>query len=465
MIIEKVSEYKFKIPKQGNMKTDAYIFASEKILAKMKEDKTLIQLANVASLPSVVNYPSAMPDAHEGYGFPVGGVAAFTEIVSPGGVGFDINCGVRLLDAGLNKDDIIPKIKELAEKLFRNIPAGLGEESNIKINQNQLDQILEIGVDWAIENGYGYSEDKYKIEENGRMDGDPNTVSKTAKGRGKNQLGSLGSGNHFLEVQYVDKILNEDLAKRFNLYRGKILVMIHTGSRGLGHQVASDYIAEIVRTNKALPEKDLAYTALDSDIGQKYIKAMKSAVNFAFTNRQIITYLTREVFYDIFRIDNIKIIYDVAHNIAKIEKHKINGESREVVVHRKGATRAFPAGSLDIPEVYRNIGQPVLIPGSMGTASYLLVGSEGAMKDSFGSTCHGAGRTMSRSKAKNIFRAKSVIEKLIKQGIIVKAKTEAGVVEEVPEAYKDVDEVVEAVINNDLSKPVAKMKPIIVIKG
>lgn len=466
MDIQKVDEYKFKIPRQGHMRTDAYVFASDRLLTKMREDRTLEQLMNVASLPSIIDYPSVMPDAHEGYGFPIGGVAAFTEIVSPGGVGFDINCGVRLLDTGLDRESVMPKIRELVEKLYKNIPAGLGEDSSIRLKEDELDNVLELGVKWAVENGYAYSKDPSRIEEGGDISGAiPEYVSRTAKGRGRTQLGSLGSGNHFLEVQYVDRVLDQKLADRFGLYKGKTLVMIHTGSRGLGHQIASDYIAEIIRNNRSLPERDLAYARVDSDIGQRYLGAMRAAVNFAFTNRQILTHFVREVLYEVFRTDNIELIYDVAHNIAKIEKHKVDGEWREVIVHRKGATRAFPPGHPDIPEAYRDIGQPVLIPGSMGTASYLLVGSEGAMEQSFGSTCHGAGRTMSRSKAKQNYRADSVVKNLLKEGIIIKARTNEGIVEEVPDAYKDVDAVVETVVKNNLSRPVVRLKPIIVIKG
>lgn len=466
MIIERIDEYRYVIRKQNTMRTDAYVFASERLLNKMREDRTLEQLMNVASLPGVLNYPSVMPDGHEGYGFPVGGVAAFENIVSPGGVGFDINCGVRLLDTDLSRDEVIPKIRELSERLFKNIPAGLGEESDIRLKEAEIDQVLELGVVWAEERGYAYSKDREFIEEGGKMAGaDPSKISKTAKARGKNQLGSLGSGNHFLEVQYVDRILDEKLGEAFGLYRGKIVVMIHTGSRGLGHQIASDYIAEIVRKKRELPERDLAYAEIDSEIGQNYLGAMRGAVNYAFTNRQILTHLVREVFYEIFRVEDIGIIYDVAHNIAKIERHKVDGETRDVVVHRKGATRAFPRGHPDVPERYRAIGQPVIIPGSMGTSSYLLVGSEGSMEISFGSTCHGAGRTMSRSKAKQNYRVESVLKDLAKEGIIVRARTESGVVEEVPQAYKDVDEVVRAVSANNLSRPVARMRPLIVIKG
>ncbi len=462
MIIEKIDDYRYKIPKQGNMKTDAYVFASERLLKKMKEDKTLQQLMNVASLPSIVNYPSVMPDAHEGYGFPIGGVAAFENIVSPGGVGFDINCGVRLLNTNLNRKDVISKIRELSDRLFKNIPAG---EGNIRVSEDELDIVLSIGVKWAYEKGYAYSQDLDKIEEKGSMEGIPEYVSKTAKGRGKNQLGSLGSGNHFLEVQYVEEIYDQELAKIFNIEKDTVMVMIHTGSRGLGHQIASDYIAEIIRKDRSIPEKDLAYTYIDNEIGQRYMGAMKAAVNFAFTNRQILTHLVRETFYDVFKIDNIDLIYDVAHNIAKIEKHKIDGELKEVIVHRKGTTRSFPANHQDIPPIYRNIGQPVLIPGSMGTASYLLIGNSKSMDLSFGSTCHGAGRTMSRTKAKSNYKAENIIKDLLKKSIILKARSEEGIVEEVPDAYKNVDEVVDVVTKNGLSKPIARLIPMIVIKG
>ncbi|MCS7122403.1 MAG: RtcB family protein [Candidatus Micrarchaeota archaeon] len=465
MRVERLGEYRYIIRRQGNMRTDAYVFASERLLNKMKEDSTLEQIVNVASLPGVLKYPSVMPDGHEGYGFPVGGVAAFENIISPGGVGFDINCGVRLLDTGLSKDEIMPKIRELSDRLFKSIPAGLGE-GGIRLRDSEIDQVLELGVVWAKERGFAYTRDPEFIEENGKIDGaDPTKISKTAKARGRNQLGSLGSGNHFLEVQYVDRIFDEELAKFFGLYRGKIMVMIHTGSRGLGHQIASDYIAEIIRNNRELPERDLAYTRIDTDTGQNYLGAMRGAVNYAFANRQILTHIVREVLYETFRSENVKIVYDVAHNIAKIERHKVDGEMRDVIVHRKGATRAFPAGQQDIPEIYRSVGQPVIIPGSMGTSSYLLVGSRGSMELSFGSTCHGAGRVMSRNKARQTYRAESVLKDLAKEGIIIRARTDSGVVEEVPQAYKDVDEVVRVVFENDLSRPVAVMRPLVVIKG
>ena len=453
MEIIKINDHKFIL--KG--KIDAIIYASEKLLKKIKEDNTLVQLKNMTELPGLFKNPLIMPDAHEGYGFPIGGVAAFDledGIVSPGGVGFDINCGVRVLKSNITKDQIN---KEFAESLFKNIPAGLGENSKIRLSEDELDIAVSIGLKWAEEKGYAYSIDKEYIEENGQMEGIPEYVSKTAKARGRTQLGSLGSGNHFIEVQYVEKILDEDLAKRLGLFKNQVLVMIHSGSRGFGHQVASDYILEIIRNFRDM-ERDLAYVKLNHPIAERYLGAMRAAVNYAFLNRQLITYFTREVFYEYFK-EELQILYDVAHNIAKIEEHF----GKKVLVHRKGATRSFWKNHPEL-KAYKDIGQPVLIPGSMGTASYILIGKEGS-KESFGSTCHGAGRVMSRTKAKQQFKAHTIINNLAKEGIIVKSKTKEGVVEEAPEVYKDVDEVIRVVEANQLSKAVVRLRPIIVVKG
>ncbi|NPA22626.1 MAG: RtcB family protein [Candidatus Micrarchaeota archaeon] len=468
MEIVKITPYLFKMKKTGRMRTEALIFATEKLLQKIKQDRTLQQLQNVASLPGIVGNALLMPDAHEGYGFPIGGVAAFDReegIVSPGGVGFDINCGVRLLKTPLTKEEIKPVQEELAQQLFRTIPSGVGETGHLRLSVSELDLVAELGVKWAEEEGYAFKEDRERIEEYGRMEGaDPSKISKTAKKRGKNQLGTLGSGNHFLEVQYVESILDEERAKKLGLFPGQVVVMIHTGSRGFGHQIASDYISLFLRENPDIPDPDLAYLPLKHDLAWDYIAAMKGAVNFAFTNRQIITHFTREVFRRMFNVE-MELLYDVAHNIAKFEKHKVNGEEKEVLIHRKGATRAFPKGRPELPALYRDIGQPVIIPGSMGTASYVLLGREESLDVSFGTTCHGAGRVLSRRKATQMYKGEKLIKELAKEGIILKPKTLRGAAEEAPGAYKDIDEVIKTVVENKISYGVARLRPLAVIKG
>ncbi len=468
MELVKLSPYLFKMKKTGRMKTDALIFATEKLLNKIKQDRTLQQLKNVASLPGIVGNALLMPDAHEGYGFPIGGVAAFDSkdgIVSPGGVGFDINCGVRLLKTPLTRQDIEKEKKELAEELFKRIPSGVGETGFLKLSVDELDLVAELGVKWAEEEGYTYKDDRLKIEEYGFMEGaNAEKISKTAKKRGKNQLGTLGSGNHFLEVQYVESVLDEEKAKQLGLFEGQVVVMIHTGSRGFGHQIASDYISMFLKENPDIPDPDLAYLPLSHSLAWDYIEAMRGAVNFAFTNRQIISYFTRQVFERYFNVE-MPLLYDVAHNIAKFENHKVEGETKEVLIHRKGATRAFPKGKPELPSLYQDIGQPVLIPGSMGTNSYVLLGREESLDVSFGTTCHGAGRVLSRRKATQMYKGQTLIKELAKEGILLKPKTLRGAAEEAPGAYKDIDEVIKTVINNKISYGVAKLRPLIVIKG
>ncbi len=475
MIIEKITDYKYRIPKSNFpfMRVDGIVYADETLLEAIKNDKTIEQIANTASLPGIVGYSLGMPDAHQGYGFAIGGVAAVDlkeGVVSPGGIGYDINCGVRLLATDLEFDDIKSKIEELVKQLFHEIPSGTGRGGDLKLSYAELDEVMKLGIDWAIQNKFARPEDKDFIEENGRLpNANPDMVSSKAKERGRDQLGTLGSGNHFAEVQIVQEIFDEETAKGFGLYKNQIVVLIHTGSRGLGHQVCTDYLKEMDAAMKnygiKVPDRELACVPIDSKEGKRYLQAMASAANFAFNNRQLITYNVRNVFKRLFKTDKISIVYDVCHNIAKIEEHNVFGKKIKVLVHRKGATRAFPKGHPALPEVYREIGQPVIIPGSMGTYSYVLVGTEKAMEETFGSTCHGAGRTLSRHKAKKMMSADEAVSKLRERGVYIQATTKSGITEEIPEAYKNVSQVVEVVHQAGISKKVAKLKPIGVIKG
>ncbi|MGB9709133.1 MAG: RtcB family protein [Infirmifilum sp.] len=478
--LRKITEYLWEIPptyKHG-MRVPGLVIADEVLIAKMKEDLTLEQVANVAFLPGIYKYSIVLPDGHQGYGFPIGGVAAFDSeegVLSPGGVGYDINCGVRVLRTDLSEQEVRPRLRELAETLFRKVPSGLGSTSGLELSFSELDKVLEEGVSWAISHGYGWKDDPLHIEERGRMEGaDANAVSREAKQRGRNQLGTLGSGNHFLEVQKVDKIYDPDIAKVLGIEReGQITVMIHTGSRGLGHQVASDYLKIMERLipkyKLPLPDRELVSVPATSDEAQRYFSAMKAAANFAWTNRQIITHQVRESFRSVFKRDpdalGLRIIYDVAHNIAKLEEHVVDGKRVKVYVHRKGATRAFPPGHPEIPADYKSIGQPVLIPGSMGTASYILVGTTKAMEMTFGSSPHGAGRMQSRAEARRSVRGQEIKNELENRGIVVRAASLAVVAEEAPDAYKDVDRVVLVADAVGIAKKVVRMVPIAVVKG
>ena len=473
---KKISESVFEIPKTGKMKVPVKIFASEKLLNELKRDKSLQQGINVASLPGIYKASMMMPDAHQGYGFSIGGVAAIDYeqgCLSPGGIGFDINCGVRLLTTPLKKTDVEPKIKELLESLFRNVPSGVGSESFIRLSDAELDAVLNKGAEWAVDHGYGFKEDLEHCEEGGRMKAaDAGKVSHRAKARGRKQLGSLGAGNHFLEVQVVEKIYDKKIAQVFGIKEeGQITVMIHCGSRGLGHQVCSDYLRKMEEADpelmQSLPEKDLIYAKAGTQLAKDYFGAMAASANFAWANRHIIAHQVRKSLKEVFGIEpkDVKTVYDVAHNIAKIEEHEIDGEKKKVYLHRKGATRSFPPGSPEIPKDYREVGQPVLLPGSMGTASYLLVGTETAMKESFGSTAHGAGRVMSRSAAIRQFRGEQVKQELEKKHIYIKSKSWKGICEEAPQVYKDVDEVVKVSHDAGIGNLVAKVVPLGVIKG
>jgi tRNA-splicing ligase RtcB len=476
---KKIGEYQYQIDADSNlgMKVPVRIYADESLLQKMLSDRTIMQARNVSCIPGIVGHSIVLPDGHEGYGFPVGGVAAMDAeegMISPGGVGYDINCGVRLLRSNLTEQTVRSKLKELVTDLFSSVPSGVGSKGAVKLSPSELDEVLVKGVDWAIDHGYGSSNDSDVCEENGQIqNADPNKVSDRARKRGAPQLGSLGSGNHFLEVQKVAEIHDEEAANRMGIKEGTITILIHCGSRGFGHQVCSDYlrVAEqaMKKYNINLPDRELACVPNTSEEGESYRKAMFAALNFAWSNRQMITHWTRKSFERVFNQTesdlDMKLVYDVAHNIAKVEKHKVDGKERKLVVHRKGATRAFPANHDDIPSKYRDLGQPVLVPGSMGTASWILLGQPNSMNLSFGSTAHGAGRTMSRTKARKNYTEDDVKKSLSAKGIFIKALTRDGIVEETPQAYKDVDAVVNVSHNLGIATKVAKLVPIGVIKG
>lgn len=477
-MVRKLSENEWEIPVGHipNMRVPGRLFVSRSLLEGI-EPGTIDQIANVATLPGIQKYSMAMPDAHLGYGFAIGGVAAFDVeegIISPGGVGFDINCGVRLIRTNLQKEEVIPNIKRLTDELFNSVPAGVGSKSRIRASDQELDSAFLEGARWAVEAGYGVEADVEHCEANGYMEGaDPSQVSTKARTRGKPQLGTLGSGNHFLEVQYVDKIYDQEMASTFGLEEGQVTVMIHCGSRGAGHQICTDHLKELSQAVKnykiEIPDKQLACAPAQSREAQNYFKAMLCAANYAWANRQIITHWTRESFEKIFERDadelGMDLLYDVAHNVAKLEKHIVDGRKKEVYVHRKGATRAFPPGHPEVPAVYRDVGQPVLIPGSMGTPSFILCGSEEAMNVSFGSACHGAGRVMSRAHAKKEFRGQSIKENLEARGITVRATHPSVIAEEAPDVYKSSSDVVNVVHELGIARKVARVLPLGVAKG
>ncbi len=462
---------------KGCMRVPAIIYADDLLVQKMQQDMTLLQAANVACLQGVQRYSIVMPDGHQGYGFPIGGVAAMdieeNGVISPGGVGYDINCGVRLIRTDLTANDVRPRIKDLVNAIYDNVPSGLGSTGKLRLSFQELNRVLDEGVRWAVEKGYGWEEDVERIEERGSWKlADSSKVSDTARRRGAAELGTLGSGNHFLEVQVVDEVYDERLAKAFGLFEGQVTVMIHTGSRGLGHQVASDYLQIMERAmrkyNTVPPDRELASIPYNTPEAQDYVRAMAAGANYAWTNRQLITNWVRQSFQQVFKVDPEKLgmhlVYDVAHNIAKIEEYDIDGKRRKVVVHRKGATRAFPPGNPEIPAAYREYGQPVLIPGSMGTASYVLAGVDTGVKTWF-TAPHGAGRWMSRSGAKREKTYKDVVQEMESKGIYLKASNVATVIEEMPEAYKDVDRVAQVAHEVGIGKLVARLRPIGVTKG
>jgi tRNA-splicing ligase RtcB len=471
--LRKISENVWEIPKQGDMKVPAIIYASARLLDDIRRDMTLTQARNVACLPGIERMSYVMPDAHQGYGFPIGGVAAFdldAGIISPGGVGYDINCGVRLLKTDYTEEDVAGKRKELLAEIFKEVPAGVGKGGVTKLSRGILKEILVKGAEWAVENGYGRKEDLERTEEYGRMkDAAADAISDRAMERGMPQLGTLGSGNHFLEIQKVHEIYDEAAARAFGISSaGQVLVMIHCGSRGFGHQVATDYI-EVMENAfgvEGLPDRELIHAPFKSPQGQQYYRSMCAAVNYAFANRQMIAHWVRDVFARVLGTSKgMDQVYDVCHNVAKVETHEAGGRSRRLVVHRKGATRSFGPGRPEIPECYRSVGQPVIIPGSMGTASFILAGTKDAEDLSFSSTAHGAGRVMSRHEAVRRFRGERIRDDLARKGIELRATNWKGVAEEAAEAYKDVDEVVRVSHDVGLGRLVAKVVPIGVMKG
>jgi tRNA-splicing ligase RtcB len=473
----KISDWLWEIPKdfRSDMLVPARVYASEKMLTESFKDRSLEQLVNVATLPGIQKYALAMPDMHEGYSSPIGGVAAISTqdgIISPGMAGYDLNCGVRLLKSDYSEKEIKPYLEKLATKIYKEVPSGLGRGRQLKFSNPELDKILNGGVLYLVEQGYGEKEDIENCEGQGRLPwADALAVSNHAKNRGRDQVGTLGSGNHFLEIQKVAEIFDEKVAKAFGLFRDQVVIMVHCGSRGLGHQVCTDYLREFIplMINKykiKVPDKEFACVPFNSPAGQRYFSAMAAAANYAWSNRQMITHFTRNAWKVVLgeKASKLKVLYDVAHNIIKKEKYEINGKEIEVAIHRKGATRAFPPGNPEIPEKYRPVGQPVLIPGSMGTASYVLVGSKTGA-EAWYSSCHGAGRTMSRHEAMKRVSGQEVLKKLELKGIVVKCWSLRGIAEEAPLAYKDVDEVVNVVHQAGLSKKVAKLVPLAVIKG
>ena len=475
---KKINNYLWEIPKsfRKDMRVPARIYVDEKMLEQTLKDRSVEQLVNTAALQGVQNYTMAMPDIHEGYGFPIGGVAAMRAedgIISPGGVGYDINCGVRLLRSDLRHKEIQPYLENLANQIQRDVPSGLGRGHLIKLDIAAIDKVLQQGARRVVEQGYGEKEDLEYSEESGEMkQADSSKVSDYSKNRGRDQVGTLGSGNHFLEVQRVEQVFDEATAESFGLFKDQITVMIHTGSRGLGHQIATDYIKIMMRAMPKykinLPDNELACTPFNSLEGRNYFAAMSCGANFAWANRQMITYLIRRAWQKILgdKTSNLKLVYDVAHNMAKVEEHEVSsGKIEKVVVHRKGATRAFGPGRPEIPRAYRDVGQPVLIPGSMGTASYVLAGTKETMKETFGSTCHGAGRTMSRHAAIRQVRGENLKRQLEAQGIVIRGGSWRGLAEEAPIAYKNVDNVVNVVYNAGIAKKVVRLKPLAVVKG
>ncbi len=473
--LTRVTDYIWDIPidYMEKMRVPGRLFLSPTLL-KGLESETLNQTANVATLPGIQKYSMAMPDAHPGYGFPIGGVAAFDSedgVISPGGVGFDINCGVRVIRTNLTENDVRPKIRKLVDALFRSVPSGVGSKSKLKVSDSELRSVFEDGAGWAVEQGYGVSEDLEHCEENGGIElpGELKVSDKVMK-RGRPQLGTLGSGNHFLEVQCVREIYDQEIADAFGIHKGDITIMIHCGSRGAGHQICTEHLRVLEKAARKygieLVDRQLACAPVQSKEGQEYFAAMCAGANYAWANRQVITHWVRETFHQFFGSDiEMDLVYDVAHNVAKLEEHTIDGKPRMVYVHRKGATRAFPAGHPDVPKAYRSVGQPVLIPGSMGTPSYILCGMGRAMELTFGSACHGAGRVGSRKAAKRKFRGDQIEKELLAQGITVKATHPSVLAEEAPAVYKSSADVVDVVHQLGVACKVAQVVPIGVAKG
>ncbi|HXE79608.1 MAG TPA: RtcB family protein [Vicinamibacterales bacterium] len=475
--LQQIDANRWRIPREGRMLVDGLIYASAAMMAELRDDASLAQVKNVAHLPGIVAASIAMPDIHWGYGFPIGGVAAMDAeqgVVSPGGVGYDINCGVRLLRAPLMHDEIADRIPAIVEELFERVPTGMGAHRRDALSSRDLQEVLRRGAAWAVERGLGTENDLAHLEERGCLAGaDPAYVSARALERGRSQLGTLGSGNHFAEIQCVEEVFDERAAAAFGLSRGQITIMIHSGSRGLGHQVCEDHLRLMIEAVRkygiALPDRQLCCAPLGSPEAKQYLAAMAAAANFAFANRQVMAHRIRESFARVLggtpEQTGIETVYDVCHNIAKFETFEVDGRPRRLCVHRKGATRAYPPGHPDTPAPYREVGQPVLVPGDMGRASYVLAGTPRAMTETFGSSCHGAGRRLSRSQARRQSAARRVLDDLKSRGVAIRAAGMATVVEEVPEAYKDVSDVVGVMHTAGISTKVARLRPVGVIKG
>jgi tRNA-splicing ligase RtcB len=472
-LLKRRSEYEWEIAPHGAMRVPAVIYASESLIRDM-DHKVYEQAVNVATLPGIVKASYAMPDAHWGYGFPIGGVAAFDPdqggVVSAGGVGFDISCGVRCLHTGLARADILAAQKDLAEMLYHRIPAGVGSTGAIRLDADEMEAMLTGGAKWAVERGWGVPEDLERIEEHGQMKhAQPRNVSQQAKKRQRDEMGTLGSGNHYLEVQEVTAVYDAKIAAVFGLAQGDIVVMIHCGSRGLGHQIGTDYLKRMAIAAAsygiALPDRELACAPIDSEVGEEYLGAMRAAINCALANRQILTHLVRKVFADLLPRARLPLLYDVSHNTCKVEEHRVDGGTRKLYVHRKGATRAFGPGHPDVPEPLRAVGQPVLIGGSMGTGSYVLAGTKESEARSFSSACHGAGRAMSRHQALRTWKGRQVVDELAGRGIVIRSPSMRGIAEEAPEAYKDVAAVVDAADAAGLARKVARVEPLVCVKG
>ncbi len=475
--LKEIDKNRWLIPKKGDMRVPGIVFSNHQLIKDLRHDQSLLQVVNVATLPGIVKQSLAMPDIHWGYGFPIGGVAAFQMkegIISPGGVGYDINCGCRLMTTSLKASEIRPYVKDLISALFKNIPAGVGSEGAIHLSKQDEAKVALEGASWAVKKGFGQPEDLERTEDYGALDGaDPSVLSDRAVKRGLDQLGTLGSGNHFLELQVVDHVYDYWTADRFNLFEGQATILIHSGSRGFGHQICDDFLKEMTAESSIidlqLPDRQLACAPLISDLGRRYLSAMACAANYAWANRQILMHLAQETLITTLSISpnelNMKLLYDVCHNIAKKELHNLDGQDTMLCVHRKGATRSLPPGHPVLPRIYKDTGQPVLIPGDMGTYSYVLAGAQGAMELSFGSSCHGAGRSLSRSKAVKMAEGRSIRRELEDKGIIVQSRGRLTLKEEMPEAYKDVSQVVEVVHESGLAKKVARLRPLGVIKG
>jgi tRNA-splicing ligase RtcB len=475
--LRRIDEYRWEIPREGAMHVPGIIYASDKLMKVMGKDESPKQVANVAQLPGIVKHSLAMPDMHLGYGFPIGGVAAFDingGIVSPGGVGYDINCGCRLVVTNLRREEIRPQMAKIVNALFQHVPSGVGSRGALKLSRSEEKRVLVEGARWAVKNGYGSQGDLESMEDGGCLPGaDPEAVSERALERGKDQVGTLGSGNHFLEVEIVEEIFDKDVASALGIEVGQVAVLIHSGSRGFGHQVCDDYLAKLVKhVDKIginLPDRQLACAYIQSTEGQQYLSAMACAANYAWANRQMLMHWTGEALEKALGMGprelGMRLVYDVCHNIAKIEEHIVDGKKMTLCVHRKGATRAFPPGHPALPQKFRKTGQPVLIPGDMGTGSYVLVGTEKAMEKTFGSTCHGAGRVLSRAAAIKASKGRSIHREMEDRGVLVMSAAKGTLAEEIPEAYKNIDEVINVVHGAGLSRKVAKLRAVGCIKG